>query len=881
MQLMCVNHLFEKRQGPVLLGYFVSVSMVVFSILFPFMLISSVVHASPHASDSSNYIDAVLVIDNVDQIKNHDPDGDRFTAAQLFVDLALPGDKIGVVKISNSQQASPIAPLTEMNNSNKAKIKSLLSQQTFGPIENPPAYISPPLQLAGHMLQTASDNNRHYVILVTDAVALSDDSDNCPDAPPLHNWFCAAGALQQQHISVILIGFTKPGSEDALQPTQAYIQAHGGTVLQVEDGGGLAQRLALAYTDLLTRIHTNVFAADVAGAPDSLTFDPPLKLIGVTFVALGDPGITLGSVQTPHGDQVAGKTTDSGFYSAASPGNASSGYALETVSSGNLPGTWHLGFATTTPSDVLVVAVSEARFNLLNPSPTDPYSDVSVRLIPLVSHQGSLALRARVTDGQGNPITVPLVADPTSANKQPFTTTALPPLENSSDVGALLEQTNGNSGDKETLQVGLGGPLPGNVYLTKSFTLILSDTLQIPQLTTPEPTVLQPGAGIPVTAQGTPGVPGISKATLALYSFDPNATWSLISASQDGGASAKGTFSPAHGCGYTYTLAALEEAKGEFNGQQYDYLGYAADSYPVNFIPVISGLANLHSESYLEWWPSQKQWAITFDSTVCSNQTVKLGTTLNGMDYQAPSATIEAGSGYTLDGSSASFTLVSGSHEQRQVAIDVGSCSWSWLQDHRATLKLVVTEQPSSGGPVVQSGTWQTVVTCPSVLTNAGRHPLVSSGIFLLLTIIFAWLIRFFRWMFSSKPHLVGNIQVFLNAPDPQAPDPGETLEPLPITIPIPLRHSAVWYLDRNQVGDDVSYGFESLETNASLIRFAIKTDAGGQGVVMRATKHATGVLRPILLFTNLPLSEVDIPVDGEPLAIGEDHIEAEITISS
>src|SRR6266702_3380644 len=59
-----------------------------------------IAYASTHRQlDSSSYTDTVIVMDNVNQIRDHDPNGDRYAAAQLFVSLAPFGDRIGVVKI--------------------------------------------------------------------------------------------------------------------------------------------------------------------------------------------------------------------------------------------------------------------------------------------------------------------------------------------------------------------------------------------------------------------------------------------------------------------------------------------------------------------------------------------------------------------------------------------------------------------------------------------------------------------------------------------------------------------------------------------------------------------------------------------------------------
>src|SRR2546426_8639323 len=54
--------------------------------------------ATSQAGDaSSSYADTVIIMDNINEIKSHDPTGVRFSAAQLFADMAPRGDSIGVV----------------------------------------------------------------------------------------------------------------------------------------------------------------------------------------------------------------------------------------------------------------------------------------------------------------------------------------------------------------------------------------------------------------------------------------------------------------------------------------------------------------------------------------------------------------------------------------------------------------------------------------------------------------------------------------------------------------------------------------------------------------------------------------------------------------
>lgn len=828
--------------------------------------------------NTSTYIDAVIVLDNVSQIAVHDPDGDRYNAAQLFVDLTLTGDQIGTVKISSSQnptQASGFHGLTNMDDNGKENIKHVLSPQVFGPVEglgrtDVPAYITPALQTAGNMLIKSPTGNRRYVIVVTDAVALSGDQNDCPDAPQFHKWFCAVRDLEQEGVSVVLIGFTRPGSEAALIPTRNYIEAHGGTVLPVEDGAGLAHRLALAYTDILTRIHPTMFSADLPGAPASLTIDPRDQLTNVTFVALGNAGVSLASLQAPSGTQVAGKNTSDGSFYASAP--AGSGYWLEAISSGTLEGSWHLTSGGTAPTDIFVIAVSAARFDLRNPAPADPVSDVSVRYIPA---QGPIVLRARITDAGGGPIiTVPFVANPLS-DAVPFTTNALPGHE-AADVDAILQTA---SSSENTFQVGLGNPLVPGVYLTKSFRIVARQDLNPVQLTVPVPTLLAPGASIRLNAQGATGDPAVTSASLSIYGRDPafGTLWQPIAS---GGSSATGDFTLLRGCGITYIFIAISEVVGQLANGQYDYISYVQQPYRSELQQVITGRAILYSGTYLEWTPSQSHWLVTFTSTTCTPQTASLDLALHGNGFSAPQLTIISGQGYSVAKGAAAFTVSSNTKTSIQITADVGGCTWSPFEDRTASLQLIPTNQPLQGGPIVQEGTWQTTTICPSGITNARRYWLITAMGFLLFTILLSNGWQGIRSLFS-RPYLDGKIEFVNDASNLLETDDeadAQTAAHIPVHIPR-WRHSPVWYMDRRNEGTNVTYLFEQHESAFSLLKFSVQTEDGGRQVKVEATRYATGEKTPMFQIMQTPIGQEGCQCDGEPISIGQDIIYPEIIV--
>jgi hypothetical protein len=184
----------------------------------------------------SSHVDIVLVIDNVGEIKTYDPAGARFLAAQMFVNQAQLGSSIGVVEITNSNQATALLNLTPIQNDNDKKtVRQVLKQSFFGAVDpGPAAYFVPALQTASQMLLSTQANDHKYIVVMTDSLAQSGDSEPCASAPDqFHQWFCEIPTLQSEEISVILFGFTTPTNLAMPQSMPRYLEQYGGTALQV------------------------------------------------------------------------------------------------------------------------------------------------------------------------------------------------------------------------------------------------------------------------------------------------------------------------------------------------------------------------------------------------------------------------------------------------------------------------------------------------------------------------------------------------------------------------------------------------------------------------------------------------------------------------
>jgi hypothetical protein len=180
----------------------------------------------------------VIVVDNISEIQSHDPMGARFQGAQMLVDQAPAGDRIGVTRIPSSDKPSPVKVLdltTIPNDNERNMVKHMLTQSFFGPVDpGPTAYFVPAFQTASQMLLSAQDTNPKSIIVMTDALAQSGNQEPCPAASdPYHQWFCEIPKLEAHRISLVLFGFTTPGNEAEFQAIQQYLRNHGATALQV------------------------------------------------------------------------------------------------------------------------------------------------------------------------------------------------------------------------------------------------------------------------------------------------------------------------------------------------------------------------------------------------------------------------------------------------------------------------------------------------------------------------------------------------------------------------------------------------------------------------------------------------------------------------
>lgn len=812
----------------------------------------------------TTYVDTMIVMDNINLIESHDPTGVRFSAAQLFADMSPRGDSIGVVRLISSPTQSPnVLNLTPIKGAaDRATIKSKLTLAAFGGAVDPGpnAYFITPLSVAEQALLNAHDSNKKVIVLVTDTAALSADTDNNCTAPANHLWFCTVGRLESEGISVVLLGFTPPGqNQGELQPTRQYIEAHGGTVLSVDDGAGITS-VAQQYATLMSLTHRNIYEATLDGATKSVNIAEQDQLTSLKFIALGQSA-GLSQVQNQSGGgNIAGQSSNDGTLYHSQGVN----YWIQTVSNGSLTGIWQLAANGPPPAQLLLLGTSAARLQLLNPAPVDPNSDASVRLIPSLA---SVVLRARVTGGDGNPIGgAALVANPLS-NHEFFSANTLPTqsLRDSSvtDPSVILGTVTGSS---PTLQIGLGdlsSALSGNIYLVKQYQLLVDSQLSHNlTLNIPTSQFIQAGTGVPLNV-----TTDTSAFSLALYNRDPlTQIWTQVGNTASNNAAISALFTPTHGCKANYAILALAELSGTTTHGPYDYVITSQQPYIANLSQQVAGMATMSSQRTLMPWPlsSQTNWNVTFDSTTCTAQTMQLGAKLQADHFVAPIQVINGGG---------PFTIVENRTTAHSLSLNIGSCPMSsLLGDQTDTLLLSGQQALPQGVDFVQKGDWAVTVICPSFATFGKTHLLAAGLILFVLSVIVARLLQLPLLPLLPKTHLEGEIEVMPLLMVLIGEDVLDVQTYTPIVVRIPKTQiSAIWFLTRQQQGAGTSYTFTKNESPLALLKFQAKHDETGYKVMWASTRYAVSADLPIRQATNEPVSQDMTSCDGEAVVIDKD----------
>lgn len=147
--------------------------IIIISLLFPVARARSA-RAQEPATDTNS--DIVLVIDHSGSMEENDPRFLRLAAAKLFVDLADPGDKIGVVVMSGASETRWLTKRLEgiKNRSDIEELKGQIDDLRKEPMGEE-THMGTALTQAYEMLETTTSgdgvaNERQFVVMLSDGL---------------------------------------------------------------------------------------------------------------------------------------------------------------------------------------------------------------------------------------------------------------------------------------------------------------------------------------------------------------------------------------------------------------------------------------------------------------------------------------------------------------------------------------------------------------------------------------------------------------------------------------------------------------------------------------------------------------------------------------
>jgi hypothetical protein len=831
----------------------------------PILATSAVAHASTRAQVTS-HTDTVLVMDNVDKIEQHDPSGYRFDAAQLYVDLAPPGDRIGLVEITGSPANPPSFPMIDATDpAAKQTIKAEIQQiRKNGVDTRQTAYFTSALKAAGKLLSPPIQGHSRNINIITDALAFSGDTDTSCGAPTHQQWICEVASLESQGISVSLLTFTPAGREDEFAQTSTALKefGHGATARPVTDGASMPE-LARAYTDLLTATHPDIFSAELDGTPAQIQITAGQMLDRLTFVALGGDSVSLASLRSPAGVDIVANNNNGNIYPASGRG-----YNLYTINSNQgLVGSWQLSPSTgvSVPTNVIIIGQSLGKFLLLNPGPSG--DDNSSRYVAL---NKPLALLASMNGVDGNPLNGVTLSASFQGEQEPLTANGLPGI--APNLGVVLGTAQEPSPGMSTtpLLINLGGALSQTsaIGLTKFFQIEPRSDLQGQGVRVVIPAAKGPlmvNTDLTIGAQTT-GNASVQK--LAIYGRDSsaNAGWTMIPGQSPGNAGVTtGSFPLTRGCGNIYTFAAIGEISGSINNASYDYLAYDQGDYRSQLQSAITMQVTPTTPAHLEWWSTQAGWNIKVNSTLCTNQTMSVAMKLKGNDPSVSPLTLLSAPSITVNGNNTTpFPIVA----------KLGGCM-PGLIDKTAVLQLIPGADLPSGASLqeAQPASWSTIVTCPSIFSNSIRYWPLGLPIWFVISILLARLIQLPLAPIVPKTHLSGQVEVAMNALVATASTNGQNIISYePIAVKIPSTHYAdAWYLERHLEDGEPIYELRDHEVpGLSLLKFSILAQESGYHIGVSATRYATGENLPQFFVTGTVIADEPIPCEGDIMVHGD-----------
>ncbi len=329
---------------------------------------------SPTPAETLTNIDVVLVLDTSGSMRANDPDALRVPAAKLFVDLASPGDKFGIITMSGQRQT--VALTEEMIEVSNFTSRTILKEVIDGATQTTSGgtYMGQALDVAYDLLERSPENPQRVVLLLTDG--LPDPSSQREQVTE------AVGRFQQRPdwpLFVIALG----ADADVTYLQTNITEPTGGRVFAATSAAELVDVYLQVFAQLLDDRYIQSFSltADEPAPLASLSDD--YRLSQLSFVLHRDVAETnLTELSAPNQDNLAVGGSRGGvvYRSRELP------YEVVTVfPDGEVPlaGSWSAELTSPLENGRMTMMVrSDLRARWLLPRPTNPIDDKSIRYVP-------------------------------------------------------------------------------------------------------------------------------------------------------------------------------------------------------------------------------------------------------------------------------------------------------------------------------------------------------------------------------------------------------------------------------------------------------------------------------------------------------------------
>lgn len=354
------------------LGAFRSLSALLFTLLL-LLAIGGGGTAVVAQDEEVGNVDVVLVIDTSGSMEGNDPDALRVPAAKLFVDLASPGDKIGLVTMAGQGATLALTPnlvtITDFASREalKATIEGARTTTSGG------TFMGNALQAAFDLLDSSPANRQRFVLLLTDGIP-----DPISQVAVVDEAVARFATDSEWPIFPIALGAgaDQPFLEAAIAtPTEGLVFA-----------AGSAAELVDLYLNIYEQLLDDRYIEQISIPPGELTslvaLTEEYRLSQLSFILHRAEGLpTVTELSTAVNGNLVTQADGGNIYHSED-----SAYDLYTIFRGSnvdLDGEWFMSATgNEEPTLVTIMARSDLRARWLAPRSITPVDERAIRYIP-------------------------------------------------------------------------------------------------------------------------------------------------------------------------------------------------------------------------------------------------------------------------------------------------------------------------------------------------------------------------------------------------------------------------------------------------------------------------------------------------------------------